>query len=262
MNYLYPQITTRANKIFEWFATDSPESYKEITDFGLNLYRPGDIKYQFNSDGYRCDEFSLESDIPILFSGCSYTEGVGVHQTETWAYRLLEKIRNKTGKNIPYWNIGITASGVDGQAHNLYCVDKQIDIKYIFALYPPFHRRDYRFQTHETRRWCGVDHGLKFNKASDKDLNVLFCDEPFADHQTFRSLMLIDSIRAKNNATMYCTHWAGDTDVDDIMYNFPDLNYFPWNTISVDIARDNQHPGPIYHAQLADKFWSIVEHHF
>lgn len=119
-NLIDPFIMIRANKSIEWLAPDTLENYKSISSKFTNLYSQHDIEYKFNSHGFRCDEFDLPSELPIVFLGCSFTEGIGVRQNETWSHLLLEKIKQKTNKNIPYWNLSLASTGIDTQARNLY----------------------------------------------------------------------------------------------------------------------------------------------
>ena len=257
MNYLYPYIISRANSTKKWLGTDCLENYKEVTDFGPNIYKPGDIEYKFNNNGFRCDEFTLKSEIPIVFLGCSISEGMGLRQEDVWAYKLLEKIRNKTGKNIPYWNLGLGASSIDTQSSNLYLFSKiQPYIQYVFSYFPPFHRREYCFGNNVTTAWGPGDQGRH------KTLGNIFIDTYFKNHQTNQSLMLIDSILDKNNTRMYCSRWGVEDNDFDLFDTFLNMNYFAWPEERLDAARDGMHHGPAYHAQLADKFWSIIEHHF
>lgn len=72
-----------------------------------------DIDYRINKQGFRCNHFSDEEG--ILFLGCSYTFGVGLHEHQTWAYKVAEKY------NTNCWNLGIPGHGIDIHSYFVNC---------------------------------------------------------------------------------------------------------------------------------------------
>ena len=153
LDNLHIVLSSRRNTTQLWQTPDSLEQYKETTKFGKNLYKPGDFTYSFNEYGFRCDSFNLNSDISIVFAGCSNTEGVGLPLEEVWAYKLLEKIRKHTNKTIPYWNIGFGGAGLDTIAANLYEFNKLHKIDYIFLYLPGTDRREYMSDLKYRKMW-------------------------------------------------------------------------------------------------------------
>lgn len=91
------------------------------------------IDYKFNDYGYRAS-FNYEDLLDtkkIICIGCSFTEGVGLDETETWPYLLSKKI------GLPYINLGI-ASGSQGYVvWQIMNVLKNIQKDNIFVLSPP-----------------------------------------------------------------------------------------------------------------------------
>ena len=216
----YPLIKMRAGTTHQWGprTSDTELNYKETTVFGPNLYNPSDIEYKFNTHGFRCDEFDLSTELPILFIGCSVTEGVGIKQHETWAYQLLTNIRNKTGKNIPYWNIALAGHGVDTNANCLHWFINNITRpKFIFAHLPPFTRREFSFESDMIDAWAPW--------FLNKNVDHIFTDTFFEKHQARRSMMLIESIQRVCNATMFCSTWSTDIKDHDIIKEFSDILY-------------------------------------
>jgi len=80
-----------ANQTLEWLPTDTQESYEKlIQDPGHRAYfaeqgwdQPGAITYQFNSHGFRADQF--DGGPYMLALGCSFTVGIGLPDHSTWA---------------------------------------------------------------------------------------------------------------------------------------------------------------------------------
>ena len=259
-------LTRRANLVEQWLSTDTLDKFSLITESGPNLYKLGDIEYKFNSRGFRCDEFDAASDLPVLFLGCSITEGVGLRQHETWSYLLLEKIREKTNKVIPYWNLGLAASGIDTQARLLHSLTTTLNgrIQFVFGLFPPLGRREYKMYDSCIKNWspnCSPTH-----QPFEKHTNRVFSDKKFAEYQAERSLIIIDAICRWKSATLCCTSWDAQTvsDLTKLSAEFQSIDVFqPLVRIhSVDHARDGVHPGPASHRALADQYWEHVEHYF
>ena len=55
----------------------------------------GTVTYDFNSTGFRCDDFALdhEKGKHILFGGCSQTEGVGGQLDTVWSKMIYNKLK-------------------------------------------------------------------------------------------------------------------------------------------------------------------------
>ncbi len=255
MHYFYEHIHKRKNLTIPWCGTDKLENYKSNTQFGPNLYTQNELEYKFNSDGFRCDEFTLPSDLNIVFLGCSCTEGIGLPIEQTWSYILLEKIKHKTKKNIPYWSLAVGGSGFDAQSENLYWLSQKTKIDFVFSFMPPFQRRDFCYSSNNLQMWTPMSYG------HNKQIDQIFIDDDYSLHQTHRSLKLLDSVISANNATAYTTTWASPADDLEIQ-KYKNLNYFFSHILNIDIARDDLHPGPTYHSLLADAFWNKIQIHF
>ena len=258
-------MSHRANTAARWLATDTLANYMEAIKKAPSLYTLNDIDYKFNSHGFRCDEFTLPSELPIVFLGCSFTEGIGIRQHETWSYKLLEKIREKTNKNIPYWNLGFAGSGLDTQARHLYFLTTLLNIKvqFVFSLIPLTNRREYKVDSDKYRNW--TPNWLPEAAPLSKHINPVFSDSYFSTHQTDRSLMLIDSICRQNNTKMICSSWDTDADIKLLTNSFSLIDSFQADIKPTDVAdraRDGMHPGPSYHSHLAESYWNHSEKYF
>lgn len=267
-NLIDPLIQNRANTSVRWLGSDSVLNYKEIVDKFPNLYSRYDIEYKFNSHGFRCDEFDIPSEIPIVFLGCSITEGIGIRQNETWSYLLLEKIKQKTNKYIPYWNLSLGGTGIDTQARNLYFLTNILNkkTKFVFSLMPQPYRREYKVESNEYRNW--LPNWLRDDAPLNTHINPIFSDSNFSIHQSERSLMTIDTLCRQNDAKMCCTFWDNTllTKEKTLIDSFPLIDLFSINlrinAFRPNIARDGLHPGPLYHQKLSEVYWNHIEKYF
>ena len=108
----------QANDELEWFATDTYEEWqknKNRPDMDPEFYSGKKLTYKFNSMGYRIpvDFDQFEEDFTIAM-GCSYTEGVGNHEENTWPALLAKEI------NMPCYNFGISGSGTPIHLYNTF----------------------------------------------------------------------------------------------------------------------------------------------
>lgn len=125
MNYRYkldrlPILLNRTNTINTKWDSDNSEL----------------VTYLFNDYGYRAsyDYTPLLDSDKIICIGCSFTEGIGLLEEETWPYLLSKKI------GLPYLNLG-TAGGSSGYVvWQIMNVIKNIQTKNIFVLSPPSDR--------------------------------------------------------------------------------------------------------------------------
>ena len=107
----HPLFSARAGKSFNYYSTDTQELWEhnllnnsaKLNEFGW--IANSNIEYQFNSEGFRDDEFDNR---PCgLAFGCSFTEGIGLPTDQTYASQLS----NMLGTHV--WNFGITGSSLD-----------------------------------------------------------------------------------------------------------------------------------------------------
>lgn len=85
-----------ANKSISWCGTDSYELYnKNLIEqpslLKLNDWVGKSFKYSFNSNGFRCSEFT--SDPTIMFLGCSCTCGIGLPVETIWPELVAKSLK-------------------------------------------------------------------------------------------------------------------------------------------------------------------------
>jgi len=72
----------------------------------------GLVSYEYNSDFFRCDDFTTvhNEKYHIVFGGCSETEGVGGNLDELWAYKLYSELKEKYNVG-GYYNLARSGNG-------------------------------------------------------------------------------------------------------------------------------------------------------
>jgi hypothetical protein len=133
----------QANRSVEWNGYDSeerfnthladPKSAALLKNLGWDLKNI--IAYNYNSCGFRCDEFDDRSAGMAL--GCSFTEGVSLPLNMCWPSILAEMV----GTHI--WNLGVGGSSIDTvfRLFEFYVI--KLKPKFVCILLPPETRLEY-----------------------------------------------------------------------------------------------------------------------
>lgn len=234
------------------------DSKKNFLKSKCTNFKEDSITYKYNSHGFRCDEFTQTSELPILFLGCSVTEGYALPHSDCWAKILIDKIRKSTGKNIPFWNLSIAGCGIDTQANLLFNFRNNFEKpQYIFSFFPPFSRVEARMGSNEQ---------MIFSRKFDKHLTKFFSDDNLRHGITTRSIEFFDIIAESTD--FYYAGWNHTETEYDTIRKCDNLKLiFPSNSIfcdmkSFDLARDQVHPGKQFHQMLADNYWQSIKHNF
>jgi hypothetical protein len=93
--------------------------------------------YTFNELGFRGDS-PKKKGIKIMSVGCSHTEGIGVHDRQTWSYYLSRMIPN--GVDL---NLGISGRSNDYIARSVVTWVDEMKPSIVLVMYTYPHRREY-----------------------------------------------------------------------------------------------------------------------
>lgn len=136
----YHQWRSHSGKTLTWLGTDSqllydnncndPEQRARLERAGWYPYT--EIRYQFNSHGFRTDEFDSSS--RILTLGCSYTQGVGLHRNQTWPEVLGQEL------GCSAWNLGVGGGSLDTCFRLLEYWIERLAVKAVVVLVPHIDR--------------------------------------------------------------------------------------------------------------------------
>ena len=105
----------------EWFFSQftkgtyqgMPWAYEdEINRLSNEKYLDKKNTYSINSKGFRSKEFEPNTD--IIFSGCSFTFGVGIPEDAIWGVQVANNLK------MSYSNLSIPGDSVMGIINNIY----------------------------------------------------------------------------------------------------------------------------------------------
>ena len=275
---------SRKNETHQWCPSDSEDRYKPINSKGEINYSRDSFDYKFNSDGFRCDEFSEKSDFPILFMGCSFTEGIGLPLSDIWPIYFINELKKDqrySDKNIPYHSLAMGGTGIDYAATALFTYIQKIKPKVVFYLLSSLMRREYCYSSTLVKSWL-PNESKHFPKDISYELFGKVAVNPeFALYQTYRSLVIINQTAVANYSTVFVFDLGyGDIISEDIKIQlfskFSNIKYVRLNVhydatnFSVPdeaiylrlkplIARDNTHPGALWQYTVASKIKSFFD---
>jgi hypothetical protein len=85
-----------ANRSLKWLSTDTEELYKKnllenFQKLKQNGWVENEFDYTFNSDGFRCNNFSNTNNLMVL--GDSSSQGIGIPLENMWAELVTQKLK-------------------------------------------------------------------------------------------------------------------------------------------------------------------------
>lgn len=242
------------SKTAEFISTDDAERFKknkknpQMLSKYLDTNNP--LVYSFNSLGYRTKEFSsFRENEFILVMGCSYTEGIGLHEEDIWHSYISKEF------NLPIMNLGIGGCGPDTVRLN--------SIQYIKNNYPkpkmtiiqwPGEFRRYFFH-HPNRVWCHVPGFLTESNHRGEEIkydsewyhNRYLTYSAQQKHDNYVNILSTKLLWESQNIPYLGWAWK-----DDQPNSYAHLKNFDTRETD-EKARDMAHPGPSTQYQCYQK---------
>lgn len=170
------------------------------------------IDHSFNSHGFRGPEIDLDKE-SVVFLGCSYTEGVGLDYSHTWASFVSTHF-----KDLQQINAGIAGADTRAMYKALSTVvhDVKANVKMVVALAPDFCRRTMHigenFDSTNLQTVTPMDVeriGLnKKQKEFYKDYLLAYRDiNAYLDYVDSLNMMML--LCKSNDIDFYWTSWSG-----------------------------------------------------
>jgi hypothetical protein len=248
---LIKRVEGYCNLDSEWHPDDSLELFLENKDRVSAYYKSGPtIHYKCNSLGYRCDELeSYKKRNFILVFGCSYTEGVSLHEKDVWHSIIGKEL------GLPVMNLGMAGIGPDLVALNTiqYFKTKLPKPKHVIYQWPSPLRKSFAYD--EKYFHCLLpdqydDHIYEAHKRDSTWYATRFLTRREHAHWDFYQYVNMCDALWKNDG-ITPIHWALDTDIID-PENITKIRdqIIMAQTTMIDKGRDCSHPGRECHKEL------------
>lgn len=242
------------------------EKYKNKTFSTLasDTIDDGTIQYKMNEHGYRSDTLKNKSNYNIITLGCSWTMGIGVSDEKIWP----NLIGNKFGKVFNYGMYGVSTSFI---AKTLYkIVSSEFKPDMVLIMWPGFSRRDYIKENGSFKKIGGFRMANNTDlvwKNEDEDLMFVQLRNDYQDLMIFwEAYQFVEMIAKLYNIKIFHTIAGYYYDVFKKLQ--PELNFTinydtffdPIDCYKNDLkARDNHHPGEIWHDNFSKQFYTYIK---
>ena len=213
-------------------------------------------RYHWNSEGFRCDEFDLDTDASVVFLGCSITVGVSVQIEDCFAHRLWTKLVETSGKNIPYWNLGVPGASISTMNRLLYHWEERLKPKLVIALFPSPRSEEYILGS----SWQFLLPNVDSYSQRVYENNPWFTQPNVIQYETHKNMAMIDLVLQKNRSRIFWDSWDLDFPRRG-MYRDGKLKCFgsgmrSWGkNLEYDTGFDGIHPGPLQHKNYIEVIW-------
>ncbi len=275
------------------FSYESDDFYKDgrlkKTDDGYYIgpngwYDPSILKedrvtYRFNNLFFRSNHFKKlnNKNINILYSGCSWTYGTGMHEELTWTNILSKNIQDiNPDKQVESFNVALPGASIFLSIKNIMAFIRNYGTpEYIFINMPPI-ARDMRYD--KKNNWFySVVMGNGYFEGKYPDIYIDYIKQHNHEDSILKAVEQIKMLEDYCNASsikLVWTYWhSSDKKVyDDIEFNnifYPDLRfkqyllkqeknreYYPNNENKLlwELAQDGHHPGSCWNIHCAKEF--------
>ena len=220
---------------------------KEILGNGSD---PGNCYYSFNELGFRGDSPN-KNGIKIMSVGCSHTEGINVHNHQTWSHLVSKKIPN--GVDL---NLGISGRGNDYIARTILTWTDYLKPSLVLVMYTYPYKREYYRETGEVEPyhptpWGYFDENMEGRKTWVNVLETTNDEENFINwyknHQLITHYLNSKNIPFIWNGTFLQTDYTDENRFDGGYINFPD---------------GNEYATPIQNEEYSTKLYNYIKQNF
>ena len=232
-----------------WFRSDSESNYAIRGNRGLGIENVG---YEFNSLGYRGDEFGRRPGEAIaVFVGDSNTFGVGIPWDRVWTSIVSEQLARDWNVPVRQCNLGWGGTGPDYAAMLIHQTVEALQPDVVFVLWSYVARMSW-FPT-TTRQVHFHPRQVPTREAREHAAYLRLTTEPHAFFNFVRDFHLVDARLAAAGVPWY---WGTLERLSEELLSayVPLAGYVGrWEFVEGDLARDGQHSGVESHARFARK---------
>lgn len=208
----------------------------------VKKYEDGEIRYDFNNYGFRCEDIKEKTndDLVIVSLGCSFTFGAGVSVEDRWSDVLCKKIQETTSLKVKNYNLALEGHTNDYCARTLYKTISNLKPDIYFILFTFRNRLE----------WID-DHGKLDQVIPGYDTRFIeVANDGIAMYNFNKNLVLIRALCESHRVPFLFS--TVDPLIDKQCAELNNyIGKFNHSTLSI----DNEHPGPKCHYKLAEQFF-------
>ena len=231
----------------QWLHGDSEENYRLRGNKDLT---PESVSYDFNSFGYRSDEFELDRKAcALVFLGCSNTLGVGIPFESLWTTLVTNHLENRWQRPVRQYNLAWSGTGSDYIAMMAHQCIELLRPNAVFVLWSYVNRlmwfsesnRQHYFLPEHTSTLLGDEHAAFLRLATEAQGFFNFV----------RNFHFVNDRLRRLDIPYY---WGTIENFSNCMLgHYLPLDGFVGRWNRQDFARDGRHEGVKTHADFAAK---------
>lgn len=200
-----------------------PDQSKDKRDWHTTYTE--DVEYNHNSYGFRIArtgprEFEEANGYPtMLVSGCSVTEGVGLHENHVWHSFLLQRLKHHFNKPIAKFNVGKGGRSGHSAIRNVYISieHKNCNPDFVLLLLPPVIRQEFFYILPPNNDWA-LWHYMpnspsQYITGDLQHLTKIYTTPNFyrkAYHELYKSLLFLKYYLQSKNIPWFFSFWQND----------------------------------------------------
>lgn len=252
-NYHLLKDLPRVNTNHKFYSTDNQKTFKFNCKKFKNKnweWKTADIDYSFNEYGYRTKEFNDVDNEFVLGLGCSYTEGVGIHNNDIWLNQYCDKL------GIDRINLAKASAGMDIQYYNtLLWKNSKLPLpKLVICQWPQKFRKSFGFQEDDSVRLADMS------------------ETPTRDGQWWGKRYIIDEGEMSINSIAWylgmnntwkslgvpVLNFSWEHDItEDLEFAEHKIHFIDPEGVGSMQARDCMHDGPEFHQITCEKLLNV-----
>jgi hypothetical protein len=187
------------------------------------------IDYTFNSDGFRTDEFDDRPNFVTI--GCSFTQGVAVNRSETWAQLVSDQL------GLSVWNLGVAGASADTCYRIIKHYAPILKPKFVVLLEPRHNRTELHHSSDQK------PHLINWAYDTDSWGNGTYIKTWLGNEVNMQLYA------EKNRAAI--AHVCSQLGIPVVMYAPNDYRDLVADKTRLDLGRDLLHPGRLNNAAFA-----------
>jgi hypothetical protein len=222
LNYWKPETFDIAS--FKWHLKERVN--KEILGNGSDI---GSCYYTFNELGFRGDS-PKKKGTRVMSVGCSHTEGIGVHNHQTWSHYLTRSMKSAVDLNL-----GINGRSNDYITRAVLTWVEYLNPDIILVMYTYPHKREYyredsKIEPYHPKPWGYFNDDLEGRLRWSNMLNASTIEEDYINwyknHLLITNYLKVKEIPFIWNGTFLQTDYVDENRFDGDYPYFEEKNQY------------------------------------
>jgi len=241
-----------------WFATDTEASYYAK---GNRAFSVESVGYEFNSLGYRGEEFDREhGGALVVFVGDSNTLGVGIPRDQVWTSIVTEHLQERWGAAVRQCNLAWNGTGADYAAMIVHQTVDTLRPDAVFVLWSYVDRLTWFPEPHRQAHFMANFSGNV--SARDAPAHGAYLRLATESHMFFNYVRDCQFVAARLSAAGVPYYWGNQDRLPlELLQRYVPLEGYvgAWTRTESDLARDGWHAGTNTQATFAASVIDALE---